>query len=93
MVIHYEIVLHKLCKSRLTGVKEMKLWILKAKEEFTGYIKNQNVVVRAETEKEARGIATASDGMTRAWIGSYATCEELLPDGEEGVVIVDNNGA
>ena len=70
----------------------MKLWILKAKKEFTGYVKNQNIVVRAETEKEARGIATAADGMCIAWIGTYATCEELLPDGEEGVVIVDNNG-
>jgi len=72
----------------------MKLWILKAKQEFTGYIKNQNVVVRAETEKKARDIATAHENSwTLEWDTSYATCEELLPDGEEGVVIVDNNGA
>lgn len=72
----------------------MKLWLLEAKEEFTGYIKNQNIVVRAETEKEARDMATRDECRDSiVWNKDYATCKELLPDGEEGVVIVDNNGA
>ena len=70
----------------------MKLWILKAKED-TGYISNQNIVVRAETERKARKVAEFDDNDCKWLIPSEVTCEELLPDGEEGVVIVDNNGA
>jgi len=71
----------------------MKLWLLKAKEQFTGYIKNQSIVVRAETERKARKVAEFDDRDSKQLSPSEVTCEELLPDGEEGVVIVDNNGA
>ena len=70
----------------------MKLWILKARKEFTGYISNQNIVVRAETEKEARELAAHDDREDKWMTDAYATCEELLPEGDAGVVIVDNNG-
>lgn len=74
---------------------EMKLWLLKAKKEFTGYLMNQNLVVRAETEPEARWIANFAERDIYAnWPDSeYATCDELLPAGEPGVIIADNNGS
>ena len=72
----------------------MKLWILKARKEFTGYLRNQNIVVRAENEKEARELAAYNDCRNDAWLTrDYASCEELTPVGEESVVIVDNNGS
>jgi len=73
----------------------MKLWLLKAKEEFTGYIMNQNLIVRSDTEEHARFLANEEERDTSAkWLDpEYATCEELLQEGEEGIIIVDNNGA
>jgi hypothetical protein len=68
----------------------MKLWLIKAVED-TGYCMNQNVVVRAETEKKARNIAAEDDRSYNWRLPSFATCEELLSDGQPGIIIVDNN--
>ena len=71
----------------------MKLWILKANKEFTGWIRNQNIVVRAESEKEARELA-ARDDCDAAWLESdYATCIVLTQKGDPCVVMRDNNGS
>jgi len=70
----------------------MKLWLIKAKADFTGYIMNQNLVVRAETAREARLIAVESDRNDSWKSEGYATCDELLTEGEAGAIVVDNNG-
>lgn len=63
-----------------------KLYILKAKKQFTGYCDVQNIVVRAESETEAREIAMYSDDTITRWDSNYATCEELYPEGEVGMM-------
>ena len=70
----------------------MKLWILKARMEFAGYASIQNIVVRACSEKEARGIAAHRDSTANWFDPLYATCDELSQDGEKGIIIEDNNG-
>ncbi len=51
------------------------------------------MIVRAETEKEARILAQANERINRdgeiAWIfPEFATCEALSIDGEEGIILV-----
>lgn len=83
----------------------MKLWILKSRDdELRGsdnnpWHKKYDVmlacVVRAESESRAREIAQSEgadevrEGLL-AWLApEYSTCEELLTDGEEGLIISD----
>lgn len=63
------------------------------------YDKAFGFVVRAETEQDARGYAELYSGdeclWTRpcAWLDpELATCVELLPDGDPGLVIMDYSG-
>lgn len=94
----------------------MKLWILKARKDlpddeepfnpwFEWFDKVFMFVIRAETEQEARQIATENgsyeiarseanrscDGCTPdAWLNPiYSTCEELPADGPIGVIVRD----
>lgn len=57
------------------------------------------MVIRAETETQAREQGSLCIGnhslggthdLTPAWLSpQYSTCEELLPDGEPGVLLID----
>jgi hypothetical protein len=82
----------------------MKLWILEPREprdpRFNAYDTAQGVVVRAETEAEARVFANGCCGdecehwyegpEQQAWLcPSVTTCEELTPSGPPGVILVD----
>ena len=63
------------------------------------YDKVFGVVVRAETEAEARQFANAIGGEENTdgedvWLkAKYSTCEELKADGVRGVVMIDCRGA
>jgi hypothetical protein len=74
----------------------MNLWLLE-RTEHAGYLFNQRVIVRAESEENARKIASladSEDGDNPDWKSSFvATCKILLVDGEEGLIIQDNTGA
>jgi len=74
------------------GRKGMKLYWLKAKED-TLYLSDQNMVVRAQSEQDARALAAERDVSERWMNDDFATCEELLQEGDAGVIIEDNNGA
>ena len=76
----------------------MKLWLLRPIEENTKawepwYDKNFGSVVRAETEVEARAIASIDahgDEGPNVWLDSTQTsCVELLAEGEAELVIQD----
>lgn len=69
-----------------------KLYLLKAKS-HTGYVRNQNVLIRATSESEARRLTAQDDHDERWKNNSYASCEILRQDGEVGIIIIDNNGA
>lgn len=86
----------------------MKLWLLEAREDLPKdstnpwhpwYDKTFGFVIRAETEYQARLIATLKgddelQGNKDAWLDSaYSTCVELLPDGELGVVLKNHHAA
>jgi hypothetical protein len=81
----------------------MKLWIVKAVEGADPwepwYDKAFGFVVRADTETRARELAQASGGCeimgnANAWTDRrFSTCEELLPAGEEGILIQDYHAA
>jgi hypothetical protein len=67
----------------------MKLWYLELTElgykEIGGYDYADEIVVRAETEAQAREVAlqVAADG----WLNpEYATCVELTYEGEPAVI-------
>jgi hypothetical protein len=56
------------------------------------YDKCHGVVVRAETEQQARTYAStkAMDEGRSVWLSSqHTTCEEITQNGEPGVIIVD----
>lgn len=79
----------------------MKLWLLKPREEDKlwepWYDKAFGFVVRAETEARARELAEEMAGNESregrqqfAWKDpEHSTCQELLPEGEETVVLRD----
>ena len=87
----------------------MKLWHLTPKENLVKdpwtpwYDKAMGFVIRAETEEQARKLATKQGGdevdrfggynkeaRKDAWLNSqYSDCAELLTDGEEEVIIRD----
>ena len=90
----------------------MKLYILSAREDLKDgdnpwdpwYDKMFNIVVRAETEIEARKIAQKDSAdesrgeflggkisnTTAPWLDSkYSICDELTSNGESGTIIVD----
>lgn len=80
----------------------MQLWLLRPRiwTEAKGYEhglwspwydKTFGLVVRADTEADARRIAAGDDNWERsAWLDTAnSTCIELTPEGEAGVVIVD----
>ena len=83
----------------------MKLWILLPihRDGFDPwepwYDKAFGFVVRAETENEARQFANRNAGDENwddktPWLdGKYSTCDELVPNGEAGVVLRDFNAA
>ena len=82
----------------------MKLWLLRPVESVRilrdgnlnpwepWYDKSFGFVVRAPTEKTARFIASEQCGAEGGdpWLNAeHSTCTELLPEGEEGVVMED----
>ncbi len=83
----------------------MRLWILRPRRDVVDdgarsvtdlwapwYDKTFGVVVRAETDDEARAIASkvAGDEGEAAWLSAtFTTCDELVPDGEPGVIMRD----
>ena len=76
--------------------KNMKLYLLRPKEDNTiwkpWYDKTFGFVVRAESESEARLLASEESGEEgdKAWLdGRYSTCEELTSKGKSEVVIKD----
>lgn len=74
----------------------MKLWLLEWIAGGPLYDVNQGFVVRAETEEAARLFAEADKADEVAcghhWTEpSDATCIELLPEGEAGIVLRDFN--
>jgi hypothetical protein len=92
----------------------MKLWLLKPikdlKKEYSPWEdpwwdKTVGFVIRAETEKEAREIATENGGDEinkdyfaggdkNAWLSEkFSTCEELTGEGEAGVILMDYTSA
>lgn len=83
----------------------MKLWILRpvgydTDDEHVNwrcwYDKCFGVVVRAETEEEARAIASKSHGDEgrKAWLdASMSTCLSLESEGLPGVIICDVHSA
>jgi hypothetical protein len=89
------------------GEQGMKIWLLKNREDlpekeadnpwYPWYDKIFGQVVRAETEQQARQIATeqaadeAKGEFKDAWLNSqYSTCVELSADGEPGVILRDH---
>lgn len=61
------------------------------------YDKRFGLVVRAETEAEARRLASDTDDMSAtkaAWLDpALATCVVLTPEGEPGVILEDRHHA
>ena len=84
----------------------MKLWILRPAGNLPEtdnpwepwYDKNFGFVIRAETEARAREIADRNAGdenrdANHPWLNArYSTCVELLPDGQDDVLIIDSAG-
>jgi len=85
----------------------MKLWILEARRDLPEtddpwkpwYDKNFGLVVRALTEEQARKLAQRAAGDEsrsgkKPWLhASYSRCEELLPDGEADVLMINHKSA
>lgn len=71
----------------------MKLWILKSVTDWTPWYDSAfGFVVRAETETQAREVAShrAGDEGGVVWLdAALTTCEELPTDGEPCVVLRD----
>lgn len=85
----------------------MKLWILKPRTDlpeensernpwFVPYDVMQAVVIRAESEEQAREFAQREDNGECKWRRvfpwldpSLSTCEELTADGPAGVIVAD----
>ena len=77
----------------------MKLWLLEAIRERSPWVPWYDtcfgLVVRAETEVEARAIASENGGEeiksgAEPWMHEeYSTCIELTGDGDRGVIIRD----
>lgn len=80
----------------------MRLWLLRPVGNWYStppaawnpwYDKTFGFVVRAETEQQARAIASkeSSDEGCNAWLDVWQSdCIELTTDGDEGVVIQDH---
>ena len=81
----------------------MKLWLLSPKQEEgpwnPWYDKCFGFVIRAEDEASARALAHANAGDENRrggspWLDeSQSSCEELLPDGEAGMILQDFHAA
>lgn len=72
----------------------MKLWLLKRESKFGPmYDVNNGFVIRAESEAQARNIASDHHGDEGIgfWLTDKATCEELLPEGDVGIILQDFN--
>lgn len=83
----------------------MKIYILRPKEDLPDsddpwepyYDKSFGFIVRANSEKEARGFADAGAGdencgekTANPWLDErYTTCEELSVMGDKGVIMMD----
>lgn len=81
----------------------MKLWLLYPQTAYRGekflwepwYDKSFGFVIRAETEEDARRIAQENGGdeiyeNMPAWIDPhYSVCEELLAEGDPGLILQD----
>lgn len=71
----------------------MKLWLLERRDtEIVGWDEARGVVVAAETEDEARLLASQKRGDegAGAWTDmTRTTCEELIPGSASRVVLVD----
>ena len=71
----------------------MKLWLL-VRNEDTGWDETEGLVIVAETEQDARRMASEKpyrgDEPPESWMDSRrSSCEELKPDGVPRVVIRD----
>lgn len=71
----------------------MKLWLLKRTDEV-GWDQGRAFVVRAETEAEARQLASNEAGdyrePTDKWADpSFSTCTELTSDGAPEIILED----
>jgi hypothetical protein len=63
----------------------MKLWLVKHKDAEQGGYGLMGVVVRAETEEQARRLAHET------WTDTtVATCTELHAEGEPGIILCDD---
>jgi hypothetical protein len=78
----------------------MKLWLLRPKEGRSHwepwYDKAFGFVVRANSETEARKLASgdAGDEGEEAWLlQQLSTCVELTADGEAGIIMLDFHSA
>jgi hypothetical protein len=94
----------------------MKLWLLRPNDSLESndnpwepwYDKCFGFVIRAETEGEARHIASQNGGDEndtvyfgnqetvdlKAWLNQkYSTCLEITPDGKKGIIMSDNRSA
>ncbi len=71
----------------------MKLWIIK-RFETHGYDEIFGFVIRAEDETAARQLAANAKAFESpsVWLESkYSSCEELLSEGDESVIMRDAN--
>ncbi len=69
----------------------MKLWLL-IRTDRVGYDEHDSAIVRAETEEEARILASEHCYPSEAWIDvNRSTVEELVADGEKGIVLSSFN--
>jgi hypothetical protein len=72
----------------------VKLFLLKRTDEAPGgeWDCNNGFVVRAETTEKARWLCSLNPGEEgpKTWVNpEYSTCEEILPTGEEGIILED----
>ena len=72
----------------------MKLWLLTANNDcdYWYYDMNHALVIRAETEHDARRMAEehAADEPKNAWIDSSCSdCQEIAVAGEADIILID----
>jgi hypothetical protein len=81
------------------GDTTMKLWLLRPMDDtlepwMPWHDRMFGFVIRAESESKARAVASrnAGDEGPKAWLlPNNSKCVELLPDGEEEVVLEEYN--
>jgi hypothetical protein len=69
----------------------MRLWLLERPTGDADYGEHESAVVRAETEGEARNLASEDLLPHQIWLGPGVTCRPLDADGAPGIVISSFN--